>query len=580
MVRRGGALRDLSRSKEAERQSIHRLRQGKKISLLLALSVLLIASITLIVGWGLGLDRLVRFYPDWPAMVPTTAFLFLLSGFGLLYYLKTGHRWAVFWCGIGLIVLTSSFMHELIPQYWPSVSDGISIATRFEFFLAGVSFAVLATARNEVQFLLVLPSTLGLMIVNVALIGFVFFNANFMSYNPFLAKLGISTAVSFLLLHLAILFAARRPLWPHLLLGSRPGSKLLRTLLPCAVFGPIILGEAAYIATQSGHLGVRVSISVLVVASGWLVIVALFLATRWINTVSDQEKAILRRLHERELALSNAEAMAARVHKVSSLGRVAGGVSHEFNNLLSVIQGNLELLRENRTGARADDEQFLSEALDATRRGAGLTQKLLSYGEKSVLDPEDLVLDRNIEALEGMLRRFIPEHVEFLVEPGAERRRIHADRGQLEQAVFSLVSNAAESLEGPGHIILATGRLELQETRNEGPDDRPMPAGDYLFVSVSDTGCGIPKDQIARITEPFFSTKSFGKSPGLGLSMVQGFCLQSGGFLEFSSTPGIGSRFVMYFPERQESTPAQPDTTASQADTFQRSMDTDQYSRT
>lgn len=428
---------------EAERQGVHRLRQGRRISLRLIYCIFAIVGATLALGWGAGLDRLVRLHPDWPAMVPTTGFLFVVSASGMLHYLVSGRRWGVLCCGLGLIAVTSSAMNGLLPRYWPDMSDGISIATRFEFFLTGLGFVVLATARRDTPLWLVVPSTLGLMIVNVALIGFAFFHVDFMSYNPFMAKLGFNTAVCFLLLHVAILFAAPQPIWAHLLLGNKPGTKLVRALLPCAVFGPIFLGEAAYFAAQSDHLDLQGGIVLLVVASGWLLLITLFLMTRWINAVSDQEKAAVRHLNNQELALSNAEAIAARVHKASSLGRVAGGVSHEFNNLLSVIQGNLELLRENELFRNPDNEEFLTEALEATRRGAALTQKLLSYGEKSVLDPEDMVLDHKVETLESVLRRFIPERVDLVVTPAAERRHIHADHGQLEQALFSLVSNAA-----------------------------------------------------------------------------------------------------------------------------------------
>lgn len=532
---------------------MHSLRQGKRISLWVTVVILAIVFTTLF-GWAADIDRVVRIRPDWPAMVPTTAVFFVLCGCGLLHYLLTDRRWGVFCCGIALIVLTSSFMNGLLPQSWPDISDGISPATRFEFFLAGVGFIVLANARDDAQFWLVVPSTLGLMIANVALLGFAFFSSNFMFNNVFLGRLGFNTVISFLLLHIAILFAAPRMIWAHLLLGSRPGSKLLRTMMPCAVIGPIFLGEAAYFATQSGFVGVKVSIALLVVASGWLVIVALFLTARWINTVSEQESAALRRLHEQELALSNAEAMAARVHKVSSMGRVAGGVSHEFNNLLSVIQGNLELLRESSSRSDAEHEDYLTQALDATRRGAGLTQKLLSYGEKSVLNPEVINLDSKLQHIEKVLRRVIPEPITFTVTPMSDRRCLSVDQGQLEQAVFNLVSNAVEAIHGSGQIDLGSGRLELQELRIEGPDKRPVPPGNYLYISVTDTGCGIPEDQINRITEPFYSTKAFGRSSGLGLSMVQGFCLQSGGFLEVTSSPGRGARFAMYFPERNADT--------------------------
>lgn len=376
------ALQDRGGQNRPELRMARHLGQGRQISLWLVHCVFAWVGVTLLLGWGAGIDALVRVHPDWPAMVPTTCLLFLLAGGGLLHHLLTGRRWGLLACGLGLIAATSSVSHAMLPRYWSDMSDGISIATRFEFFLAGLGCTVLATSRRETPLWLVVPSTLGLMIVNVALIGFVFFHANFMSFNPFLAKLGFGTAVCFLLLHIAILFAAPQPIWTHLLLGRSPGAKLVRILLPCALAGPIVLGELAYFAAQSGQLDVQMCISLLVVASGWFLLVAIFFVARWINKASAQEKAALQQMTAQERAVSNAEAIAARVHKASSLGRVAGGVSHEFNNLLSVIQGNLELLREQPCIRETQNVEFLDAAMDATRRGAALThQTLVLWGK-------------------------------------------------------------------------------------------------------------------------------------------------------------------------------------------------------
>lgn len=529
------------------------LDRAQRISAALARLLVAISAVTLVVGWGFGVDAVVRIVPGWPSMVPGTAALFGISALSVLIFLRTGHAWGTAMLGLAIIGLClSDFMGRLFHNLVPA-GDGMALATRVEFLLTGLSIALLPTRQRYGAAVLSATAISGLLVTNLFLVGHFFFDTTYVFQIDVFSRLSLNSAICFVISDLMILYATTRRNVMHLLLDLRPGSQMLKAMLPIVLMGPPILGISGILAMQPGGLSVRNTVGVMTILSGWLILGALFVSARWINWMSDQERAAITRLHDREMELASAEALAARVQKSSSLGRVAGGVAHDFNNLLSVIQGNLELLRESK-----DPEErgkCIEDALAATRRGADLTQKLLSYGQKSVLDPEVLILDRKLELLDGMLRRFVPARIELLIRPASDRGRILADRSQLEQAVLSLVSNAVEAIDQFGRIEVSTGWLRLSPVAQTLVPHPKLPPGNYLYVAVEDDGCGIPEDQLGRITEPFYSTKSLGQSSGLGLSMVQGFCQQSGGYLDVESQVGIGSRFVMYFPEFAEAEP-------------------------
>ncbi len=234
-----------------------------------------------------------------------------------------------------------------------------------------------------------------------------------------------------------------------------------------------------------------------------------------------------------------------QAQKLEAIGRLAGGVAHDFNNLLTAILGNVEhLLYElgPDDGRRPSAEQIREAAL----RAATLTQQLLAFGRKQMLELRVLDLNAVIADMHAMLRRLIGEHIELVLAPGAERGLVQADPGQLEQVLMNLVLNARDAMPGGGRLTLATGNVDRGEAGAAG--DGEGPTGRCVVLTVSDTGVGMSPEIQAHIFEPFYTTKEVGQGTGLGLSTVYGIVAQTGGTIEVESAPGRGSTFRIVLP--------------------------------
>jgi signal transduction histidine kinase/ActR/RegA family two-component response regulator len=252
---------------------------------------------------------------------------------------------------------------------------------------------------------------------------------------------------------------------------------------------------------------------------------------------------------QREEALRQSEEQLLQSQKMEAVGRLAGGIAHDFNNLLVVITGRAELLR-----ARAPVDEALRYDLDliadAGRRASALTQQLLAFSRKQVLQPKVLDLNEVVANMGTMLRRVIGEDIDLVMVVGANLGRVRADPGQLEQIVVNLVVNARDAMPKGGRLIVKTANVELDDTfARRHPGGRPGP---HVMMAVSDTGDGIPADVIPHIFEPFFTTKAGGRGTGLGLSTVYGIVRQHEGSIAVDSDPGLGTTFKIYLPRVEE----------------------------
>ncbi len=230
--------------------------------------------------------------------------------------------------------------------------------------------------------------------------------------------------------------------------------------------------------------------------------------------------------------------------KMEAVGRLAGGVAHDFNNLLTVIGAYSQMISD----SLPDDQRlrgYAQEILWAAERAGTLTNRLLAFSRRQVVQPRIVDFNGLIVTLDNMLRRLIGEDIELkiVLEPGAGA--VKADPNHLEQVIMNLAVNARDAMRTGGRLTIRTSRVELGPPSDGSPDLQP---GSYLSLEVSDTGAGMSPEILAHIFEPFFTTKEAGKGTGLGLSTVYGIVKQCGGDITVRSSPGEGAHFTLYFP--------------------------------
>jgi signal transduction histidine kinase len=252
-----------------------------------------------------------------------------------------------------------------------------------------------------------------------------------------------------------------------------------------------------------------------------------------------------------------------RTERMQATGRLAGGVAHEVNNMMTAILGFGDFLLQSfpADDARAADVQ---EILKAANRAANVTRQLLAFSRQQVLHPRVIDLNTVLQDLLPMLRRSVTEEHVLDMRLADEPCRTHADPGQIEQVVLNLVLNARDAMPAGGRIAIETARQPFDDAYADRHPDLALPRGDYVMLAVSDTGAGMDSATMHRIFEPFFTTKPVGQGTGLGLSTAYGIIKQSGGFIFAYSEEGHGTVFKSYLPrtgepaERPASTPRLP----------------------
>jgi PAS domain S-box-containing protein len=234
--------------------------------------------------------------------------------------------------------------------------------------------------------------------------------------------------------------------------------------------------------------------------------------------------------------------------KMEAVGQLTGGIAHDFNNLLTIITGNIDM------AARALDHEdgagkvrrAIGNAMNGAERAAALTQRLLAFSRRQPLSPKPLDLDKVVSGLSELLKRSLGELVSLQVITTPGLWPVEADPNQLESALLNLAVNARDAMPTGGALTIETANAHLDTSYSQSHAE--VPPGNYVVISVSDTGVGMPKENLARVFEPFFTTKEIGKGTGLGLSQVYGFVKQSGGHVNVYSEEGRGTTVKMYLP--------------------------------
>ena len=257
----------------------------------------------------------------------------------------------------------------------------------------------------------------------------------------------------------------------------------------------------------------------------------------WARDLSERRHA--------EDALRSGEAQLRQALKMEAVGRLAGGVAHDFNNVLTAIFGYADLLLD-AIGPGDPKRPDVEEIKRAAGRAAALTRQLLAFSRKQVLQPKRVNLNDIILNIHTLLMKLVGDEIELRIDPAADLGDVQADPGQLEQVLMNLAANARDAMPDGGRLSIATANEAL------GPDDAVSLAGlapgRFVRLTVSDTGHGIPDAVRAHIFEPFFTTKEQGKGTGLGLATVYGIVKQSGGWVYLDEAPRAGASFTVYLP--------------------------------
>ena len=252
-----------------------------------------------------------------------------------------------------------------------------------------------------------------------------------------------------------------------------------------------------------------------------------------------QEEARQKKAHEKM------EEQMRQAQKMDLVGRLAGGVAHDFNNMLGVILGHVEFALE-----EAEKNQSLysdlKEIQKAARRSADTTKQLLAFARKEIISPKQIDLNDTVESMLNMLRRLIGEDIDLVWQPAARLWPVKMDPSQIDQIFANLCVNARDAISGVGKLTIETGKQTFDEKYcSDHPGFIP---GDFVLLAVSDNGCGMDKDTLNNLFEPFFTTKEVGKGTGLGLATIYGIVKQNNGFINVYSEPGQGSTFKIYLP--------------------------------
>ncbi|WP_029935360.1 ATP-binding protein [Sphingomonas sp. UNC305MFCol5.2] len=243
--------------------------------------------------------------------------------------------------------------------------------------------------------------------------------------------------------------------------------------------------------------------------------------------------------HER----AHAEAQLRQVQKMEAVGQLTGGIAHDFNNMLAVVLGGLELAKRHLHTGGPDAQQHIENAMEGANRAAALTRRLLAFSRSEPLLPEPVEAGGLIAGMSDLLDRTLGDTIKVKTRDAGKQWAVWVDRHQLENALLNLAVNARDAMEGRGTLTITTDGATL-EANQVGE----CPAGDYVTITVADTGCGMTPEVLDRVFEPFFTTKPVGKGTGLGLSQIFGFVRQSGGEIGIETVLGGGTKVMVYLP--------------------------------
>lgn len=264
------------------------------------------------------------------------------------------------------------------------------------------------------------------------------------------------------------------------------------------------------------------------------------------KALSDLNETLEARVAAEVAERSRVEDTLHQAQKMEAVGQLTGGIAHDFNNLLTGVIGSLELMqRRRRSGDETNDERYITAAVTSAQRAAALTQRLLAFSRRQTLDLKPLEVNPLVASLEDLLHRTTREDITITTHLAAGLALVRMDANQLESAVINLAINARDAMPDGGTITITTAAVHLSPEEGAAMD---LAEGDYVTLTVADTGVGMTPEVLAKVFEPFYTTKPIGQGTGLGLSMVYGYMRQANGGVRILSQPGKGTQVQLYMP--------------------------------
>lgn len=536
------------------------------------------AGCAVLVGWATGSVALKSIAPGLVAMNPLTAVCFVLCGVALC--LRGSEAPAPWRCdvataiaaivtGVGALRLSADVLELTFKVdrllFADSLGDNrMAPNTALCFLLTGLSLATLDFVPRRgpwpAQILALLVATISL----VSLIGYAY-GAESMYHIAFIA-MALNTAAVFHLVAIGILLSRRDRGVMAVVLHEGPGGAMTRRLFPTIAAIPL-LGWAGIQGMRIGLYDAPFGVALMVATTLMLFLIATVGIASALNA-ADQERRtaeqevrrfneeLEQRVQERTEELGRRDEQLRHAQKMEAVGTLAGGIAHEFNNLLQAIQGYAQLALE---GLAVGDQRRndLEQVLAASDRATTLTRQLLGFSRREVLELADVEPNALVTSLVKMIQPLIGEHIKIETHLAEQVGLIHVDVGHFQQMLMNLCLNARDAMPQGGAISIKTSSVVLNQSYCDAHGD--IEPGRYLVLTVADTGTGMPPEVMEHIFEPFFTTKEVGKGTGLGLSMVYGVVQQHRGSVRVYSEVDMGTTFRIYLP-----TVDQPLATASQ----------------
>ena len=563
----------------------------KRLSMVASVVAFLVGLVVLL-SWAFDIGSIKSLFPSTGAMKANTAACFFLLG-ASLFILREESRSRKVRClgyacaGLVAVIATLTLIEYI--THWDLRIDQVlfedrsdlasmfppgrmALGTAINFLVLGIALVLLGARRafGLMQELVVIA----LLYSMLTLVGYLYGASSLYNILPHIA-IALHTTATFMVLSLGVLWARPdRGLMATLLSRSVAGV-MLRRLLPAAVCLPIVIGWLRLAGQRAGYYETEFGLALFALSNVIIFASLTLLTAKLVHRLDTERTAVeiaLREAHEglearvkertgeleasndrlsfemaerarAEEALRKSDEHIRQTQKLEAVGRLAGGIAHQFNNLMTVVMGYSELLLMRKVDSDPDFAK-LEEIRKAGQRAAALTNQLLTFSRRQMQRPTMVDLNHVVVSSAEMLKGLLGDHMNLETSLEPSLGKVMADPVQLEQILISLALNARDAMQPGGLVTIETANVSF-----DGDSvTQAIEPGNYVLLSTSDTGSGMDAETQARIFEPFFTTKEEGQGTGLGLAVIDGIVRQSGGHIEVVSAPGKGATFKVYLP--------------------------------